>query len=376
MKTRRTLISVVVALSILAQTAESVFACEEGPTPFPAPTEEVTPEVTEVQIDPAPTATDESTSIPILEETPTPEVVLTEVTPEVTEVQIIDPAPTATDEPTSTTIPETTPTPEVILTEVVLEEPSVPPPGCTIKANVNNEGWVEATVEYWGGPQGPGLWWVLRVRPNGREYQEWTGWENLSSGSKSVAETFATQVDLRVDFLGIQEGVCEGSFNAPPSAPPPPPTAVPVPPIPSPENTHQESPDRAPDPKPLFVQIEGAQSPNRQLEVVSLNGQLGVRDANGQIVPIEGASGENPLWLTDWTILANHADGSLFLTDRLATFTRELGVSGQVVSISGNGEWLKITGDKSPQIVSIHGMRYGLGDADSPVFAQIAFPGT
>jgi hypothetical protein len=104
------------------------------------------------------------------------------------------------------------------------------------------------------------------------------------------------------------------------------------------------------------------------------DGQIWVEDGQGLVHSSE-ISGTNPSWLGNWAILAYHPDGGIFLTDMWGSFVRELRVVGEVTTISLDGEWVQYqTTDGESHIVSIHGARYGEGEATSPLFAYVVFP--
>jgi len=102
-----------------------------------------------------------------------------------------------------------------------------PPPSCSILASANNEQWVSVSVDYSGGPTG--WWWQLEYNL-GTGWTEWAGWQNGSSPNPWTAgQTFAPgTLDLRVNFLGIGNGIC-GTSVVVPESPPPEPTPEPTP---------------------------------------------------------------------------------------------------------------------------------------------------
>ena len=153
----------------------------------------------------------------------------------------------------------------------------------------------------------------------------------------------------------------------------PPPTETPTPsPTPAQSPEDNEETQKSPQSEVAVVQDLGTVSPDGWYQVVSQDGQVLVKDGSGRESAI--GEGRSAIYLRDWTILIAREDGSLYLTDRLATFEREIGASGQVLGISTNGEWVKVSNDGHPTVVSVHGARYGLGSADAQAFAHIVFP--
>ena len=153
----------------------------------------------------------------------------------------------------------------------------------------------------------------------------------------------------------------------------PPPTDTPAPSLipeqePAPEEETQNS-----SLEPSLSQNLGTKSPDGWYEGVIRDGEFWVIYGNGQEFN-SGMDAKDCQWLADWSVLCTREDNSLVLTDRLATFTRELGVSGELLTVSVDGEWVKLSNDGHPTVVSVHGARYGLGSADAQAFAHIVFP--
>lgn len=241
---------------------------------------------------------------------------------------------------------------------------------CNLSTIANDENYVTATISYVSGPQGDGIWWVLFYHAADGVQTEWAGsdkWETGQDGSRTITfqKTFAPgEYDFRVDVLEHKDNACSGHLSVPAPNDPEDPSETPNP---EPEDDLQ-SPDVQ-----LGDTFLGTTSPNGWYQVFTREGALWMRNGRGLEYPV-GIEGENPLYLPDWTILAQHEGGAFFLTDRLGTFTRELGVSGKLLDVSVNNQWVKISNDGHPTIVSIHGAGYGVGPADAAVFSHIVFP--
>jgi len=349
---RRLLMLFALGVSFLSQVAAAPAGrryCERYPKDPRCQTLTVTPQIRETEEFPPieSTPTDTSSATPIPSETPE--------TPAPTDEIQATPTTSATPDEDPVTTP--TSTPEVNSS-------------CEVHEEYVSWDWTAWYATYQGGYNETVVWsfsvsgtdWVGMWQGVSGDTRDGWGPGNINPGAFGTLLP-AGNFTVNVTVDGMPGVVCSSSITVPSE-----PAPSPIPEQePAPEEETQSSPE------PSLSQSIGTTSPDGWYEGVIRDGEFWVIYGNGQEFN-SGVDAKDCQWLADWSVLCTRQDNSLVLTDRLATFERELGVSGELLTVSVDGEWVKVSNDGHPTVVSIHGAGYGLGSADAQAFANIVFP--